>query len=108
VTPPQSGGTAEIDGRVYDANAGTGLAGWCVDLTGPVAASAQTDALGMYSFTGLPDGTYLICEEPQTGWLQVFPPATFGAPCPGGFGWSFGVSAGQVAQFVNFGNVTTP
>lgn len=57
-------------------------------LTGPVNAVAKTDASGSYIFTGLPEGTYTVCEVVPSGWQQSYP--TDGAACPGGgFGYSF-------------------
>src|SRR5262249_37684582 len=32
-----------------------------------------TDALGNYSFTGLPAATYVVAEDPQPDWVQVTP-----------------------------------
>src|SRR5213083_1454483 len=45
VSSPAAGGTASIDGQVYvDASPSyPGLAGWCVQVTGPVTATAVTD-----------------------------------------------------------------
>src|SRR5438128_10914989 len=37
---------------------GASLSGWCVTLSGPVAATTATDGSGVYSFTGLAAGTY--------------------------------------------------
>src|SRR2546422_4131782 len=34
-----------------------GLQDWCVQLSGPVSATAVTDASGNYLFSGLPAGT---------------------------------------------------
>jgi hypothetical protein len=98
---------SRIDGMVYnDASTGrTALANWCVQLTGTVTASALTDLSGNYFFAGLPDGDYTVCEDLQTGWVQTFPQSSWGAACPGGFGWSFSLSGGTGAGWVNFGNV---
>lgn len=95
-----------IQGQVFQdvAPAFPGLANWSVDLSGPVSAVALTDAAGNYTFSGLPAGTYTICEELQTGWHQTFP--TSGAACPGGLGYSFTIGVGGTAQFNDFGNVT--
>jgi subtilisin-like proprotein convertase family protein len=38
-----------------------------------------TDANGNYSFTNLPEGDYIIREEPKPGWIQV-PPANVSIP----------------------------
>jgi hypothetical protein len=100
--PPPPGVT--VVGRVFDVATGLGLSGWSVDLSGSVTATAQTDVNGNYSFTGLPAGTYTVCEGmPMPGWTQTFPPS--GATCPFGFGYGpFTLLAGQGASFNNFGN----
>jgi len=79
------------------------LANWCVQLSG--TATALTDASGNYTFTGLPDGTYTVCELVQSGWQQTFPGS--GDTCPTGFGWTFTL-VGYSGSFVNFKNVQTP
>ena len=84
-----------------------GLAGWCVDLSGAVSGGTVSDAMGNYSFTGLPAGTYTVCEEIQSGWHQTFPPGSQGgASCPAGFGYSFTLTDGAGTMFIDFGNVT--
>ena len=104
---PSTAGTASIDGKVYlDASPWSGLAGWCVQLTGTVTATAVTDASGAYRFSGLPAGTYTVCEDQQSGWSETFPSASYGAACPTGFGWTFTLDDATGASFVNFGNVT--
>jgi hypothetical protein len=104
---PANAGTSSIDGQVFvDASPWPGQANWCVQLTGPVNATAVTDASGNYIFTGLPAGTYTVCETVQTGWIQDFPSS--GPSCPTGLGYSFTFTAGGSASFVYFGNVTAP
>jgi carboxypeptidase family protein len=100
--PPPQGAT--IDGRVFDVATGLGLSGWSVNLSGTVTATALTDVNGNYIFTGLPAGTYTVCEgTPMPGFTQTFPPS--GATCPFGFGYGpFTLTAGQGASFNNFGN----
>ena len=83
-----------------------GLPNWMVDLSGTVSATAVTDAAGAYSFTGLPAGTYTICELVQSGWRQTFPPS--GTSCLTGVGYTFSLSEGQSGSFVNFGNNVMP
>jgi SdrD B-like protein len=100
-----AGGTASIDGQVFsDAFPWPGLTDWCVELNGPVNATAVTDASGNYVFTGLPAGTYTVCEVVQAGWHQTFP--TSGPSCANGLGWSITVMDGGGAGFVWFGNLT--
>ncbi len=77
-----------------------------MQLSGTVTATAVTDASGNYMFSGLPDGTYMVCEAMQTGWVETFPSS--GAGCASGFGWSFTLSSGGSASFIYFGNLQTP
>ena len=100
-----AGGTASIDGQVFvDASPWPGLQGWCVQANGPVSVTAVTDASGNYLFSGLPAGTYTVCETVQAGWHQTFPAS--GPSCPNGFGWTISVGDGGGVGFVWFGNVT--
>ena len=103
---PSASGTLTIDGTVALGTAPySALANWCVQLSGTVTATALTDASGNYTFTGLPDGTYTVCELVQSGWQQTFPGS--GDTCPTGFGWTFTL-VGYSGSFVNFKNVQTP
>lgn len=52
------GCSSAISGTV--SSEGTGSRGITVNLTGPAARTALTDANGDYRFSGLPDGTYTI------------------------------------------------
>ena len=106
VSSPSGTGTASIDGQVFldAAPSWPGLAGWCVGLSGPVSATAVTDASGNYLFSGLPAGTYTVCETVQSGWHQTFP--TSGPPCATGFGWTITVMDGGGASVIWFGNLT--
>ena len=105
VTAPSNSGTLTIDGTVLLFVAPyTPLSNWCIQLTGTVTATALTDGSGNYQFSGLPDGTYTVCEVMQSGWQEMFPS---GDPCPSGFGWTFTL-AGYSGSMVNFKNVQTP
>ncbi len=100
-----AGGTASIDGQVFvDASPWPGLQGWCVTVSGPVSATAVTDASGNYLFPGLPAGTYTVCEAVQSGWHETFP--TSGPACATGFGWTIDVKDGFGASYIWFGNLT--
>jgi hypothetical protein len=82
----QAGSAGKCKGRIEgikwnDANGNgvintgeTGLAGWTIQLTGPVNQTTTTGANGSYSFTGLPPGTYTVAEVLQSGWTRTFPP----------------------------------
>ena len=106
--PPALGG---ISGTVfydmsYDGLRDTeepGIENWNVLLSGPVNATTVTDATGGYSFTGLPAGTYTICEAQRFAWMQTAPPDPSG--CTSGFGYTIVITAGQVVTLLDFGNV---
>lgn len=101
--PPPAPATSTIDGTVYyDMESRPGLPAWVVDLAGPVSASVVTDAWGRFSFAGLPDGTYTVCEQVPVSWVQTYP--TRGATCASGFGYSFTLANGASGSGVNFGN----
>ena len=105
VSSGPAGGTASIDGQVFvDASPWPGLQGWCVQASGPVTVTAVTDASGNYLFSGLPAGTYTICETLQSGWHQTFPGS--GPTCPTGLGWTETVRDGDGVGFIWFGNLT--
>ena len=102
---PAGGGTVSIDGQVYqDFAPWSGLQGWCVQLSGPVSGSVVTDASGNYLFTGLPAGTYTVCEVLQATWRESFPAS--GPGCAGGFGYTMTLIDGSGASFIDFANVT--
>jgi hypothetical protein len=95
---PTPGGTASISGQVYPTQSG-----WCLELSGPgFTATAQTNSTGNYTFTGLPPGTYTLCEVVPSGWTQTSPQIP--APCSSGLGYQFDLLAGESALFVDFGN----
>jgi SdrD B-like domain len=106
VTAQSTSGTLSIDGTVaLGVSPWTALPNWCIQLTGTVSATTLTDASGNYTFTGLPDGTYTVCEVVQSGWQQTFPGS--GDTCPTGFGWTFTL-VGYSGSFVNFKNTPMP
>ncbi len=74
-----------------------------IDLTGAASASVVTDANGNYAFTGLPDGTYLVCEEVPSGQFETSPIDPSNPICPTGSGWGFTLT-GTNAGLVNFSN----
>jgi hypothetical protein len=76
-----------------------------MQLSGPITATAVTDLYGAYSFTGVPPGTYSVCEVLQSGWTEAFPTAMFGVPCPTGYGWTLTLADGALAEWNNFGNL---
>ncbi len=102
---PSATGTLTIDGTVTVGTTQLGLANWCIQLTGTVTATVLTDGSGKYTFSGLPDGTYTVCEVVQSGWQQTFPGT--GDTCPTGYGWTFTL-VGYSGSFVNFKNVQGP
>jgi hypothetical protein len=107
VQSPAGSGTASANGQVFvDVDPWPGLAGWCVELSGPVNATAVTDALGNFTFSGLPAGSYTVCEVLQSGWTQTFP--TSGASCASGVGYSVPLGDGGSAGFIWFGNIQRP
>jgi hypothetical protein len=64
-----------------------GLAGWEIHLFGEGEhRHATTGSNGSYSFTGLPPGTYTVCETLKPGWLQSVPES--GPDCNGHSGAS--------------------
>jgi hypothetical protein len=81
----------------------SGIANWLVILSGPVNMTTLTDAAGNYSFTGLPDGSYTVCESQRFGWIQTAPQEP--SACTSGFGYTIVVTAGQVVTLLDFGNV---
>ena len=93
-----------IDGTVYNENTWGVLQGWSVTVSGPVNSSTVTDANGHYVFSGIPAGTYTVCEVVQSGWTQSSP--TMPAACASGKGYNFSLTAGGSGSFVDFGNMT--
>jgi hypothetical protein len=101
--PPQPAGTGSITGNLYNDVTGAPLAGWVVTLSGTMSGTTVTDAAGAYLFSGIPGGTYTICEQLLDGWSQAYP--TSGPSCTTGYGLSFTLADGQSASYENFWNV---
>lgn len=89
--------------------------GWTVTLSGGPAGftappPATTDSNGKYSFTGLPAGTYTICETAGDSgtWAQTEPAPGSGNVCSSpltkGYG-SISLTPGQSLTGQDFGNV---
>jgi Carboxypeptidase regulatory-like domain len=102
-TPPPPAGTVSITGSVSNGITYAPLAGWVVVLTGSASATAVTDGTGTYLFSGLPAGTFTVCEQLLGGWTESMP--TSGTACPTGIGYTFSLAEGQSGSYVNFWNV---
>jgi len=111
-------GTGTVTGQVFldDPTQNSALlGGWCVELrdaSGAVIATAVSSDVSLdsegnnYIFTGVPAGTYTVCEvlPSNTTWHETDP--TSGADCGGGvFGFSFPLADGDGADFISFGNI---
>jgi hypothetical protein len=80
---PASGttGSGTIGGFVfYDMNktgtyvpGGPGIAGWVLQITGPVTLTTTSDMLGNYAFPPVPAGTYTLCQAKVSSWTQSLP-----------------------------------
>ena len=91
------------------------LAGWCVevrDLSGAVIATTVTSGVALdgdgsnYVITGVPAGTYTVCEvlPPNSTWRETFP--TSGPDCGGGvIGMTTIVLSMGTSGFISFGNL---
>jgi hypothetical protein len=111
-------GTGTVQGQVFVDDPAQNfpyLAGWCVELrdgSGAVIATAVTSGVALdlegnnYVFTGVPAGSYTVCEvlPPSTTWHETTP--TSGPACGGGvIGLTATVMAGGTADFLWFGNL---
>jgi len=86
------------DNTTANPNIEPGLQGWTIvvkNSSGVVVGTATTDAMGYYYFMNLPPGTYTVCEQAQSGWVQTMP----GNPTC----YQVILSAGQVFE-ADFGN----
>ena len=111
-------GTGAVAGQVFVDDPAQNfpyLAGWCVevrDASGAVIATGVTSGVALdiegnnYVITGIPAGTYTVCEvlPPNTSWRQTFP--TSGPDCGGGvIGMTAPVIEGGTSGFIWFGNL---
>lgn len=72
-----------------------GLAGWTINIAGPINASVVTDSNGNYTFTGLTAGNYTVSETQQAGWTQT---------APGGATHAVVITSGTASTGKDFGN----
>ena len=75
------------------------LEGWTITLTnesGVVVQTTMTNESGHYEFTDLDDGTYIVGEDIQDGWVQTIPDA------PGTY--EIMIEGGNDHEEINFGN----
>jgi protocatechuate 3,4-dioxygenase beta subunit/methionine-rich copper-binding protein CopC len=77
-----------------------GLTGWTVNLedaSGNVLATTTSDASGNYKFQDVANGTFIVAQVVQSGWIQTQPamPPSF---------WTITTTSGTNSTAVNFGN----
>ena len=111
-------GTGAVAGQVFvdePAQNFPYLGGWCVevrDANGTVIAMTVTSGVSLdiegnnYVITGVPAGTYTVCEvlPPNSTWHETTPMS--GPDCGGGvFGITTMVVAGGTSGFILFGNL---
>jgi hypothetical protein len=73
IVSPQGAGFT-ISGFTINSENNLGVPEWTIDLSNETMnVSATTDANGMYQFTGLANGTYIVTEIIQTDWTNVTP-----------------------------------
>jgi SdrD B-like domain len=114
--PPPSGDTlghTQIQGSLFfdvdhDGAFGpdeVGLAGWTVQVTGPMNASAVTDGNGAYTISGLTAGTYTVCVMAPMGWSQTSPGTGFGLPTCSNGTVGFSLEAPEVVGDTGYSGV---
>ncbi|MEK7547005.1 MAG: SdrD B-like domain-containing protein [Patescibacteria group bacterium] len=109
VTPPASTGLIsgqkfnDLNGNGLKDGGEPGLSGWTINLTGVVSSGTVADGSGNYTFSGLADGSYTVCEVLQSGWTQTYPSS--GASCSGTTnGYSVTITGGNTSINNDFGN----
>lgn len=90
------------DGSAFETKWEVGLKGWTVyidknnngqyDSGEPTATTGKN---GLYIFSNLPAGTYVVREAPQAGWAETY---------PSNDKWTVSLSAGQNAKKKDFGD----
>ena len=78
-----------------------GLQGWIIKLQKPDGSviTTTTDADGNYSFPDLPEGSYVLSEVLQDGWLQT-------APASGSYSIDLQEAGASALDFANRKNLT--
>ncbi|OLD42318.1 MAG: hypothetical protein AUI55_07345 [Gemmatimonadetes bacterium 13_1_40CM_2_70_7] len=100
--PTMATESGKITGTVYLDVVWTTISGVCVHLSGVSAAGAQisatvlTDANGLYTFSGVPGGSYTVCED--TNGMSVTWPAAGMSCIP------VSLAAGNWAAFNDWAN----
>ncbi len=100
--PISAAESGKITGTVYLDVVWTTISGVCVHLSGTSAAGAQisatvlTDGNGLYTFLGVPGGSYTVCED--TNGMTVTWPA------PGQSCLAVSLTAGNWAAFNDWAN----
>jgi hypothetical protein len=63
----------DLDGDGFWGIGELGLPGWRIEIAGPdqFTDTTVTDDNGLYSFTGLPAGNYIVTEQLVPGWIQT-------------------------------------
>lgn len=106
-TDPELGG---VEGTKYDAATDEEVEGWTIHLyddEDDLVVSTTTDSSGIYTFTGIEPGDYLVCEEVPDMWKQVLP--SDGTICPNGtYGHDVTVSEDSVTDAHDFWNIHDP
>ncbi|MBI5216489.1 MAG: hypothetical protein HY960_12130 [Ignavibacteriae bacterium] len=78
----------------------TGLSNWLIRLSGSKNDSTVTDANGLYTFSNLDTGTYIVYEDIKYQWKQTLPSS------PGVYSITI-FNSGQDFVDMNFGNHRT-